>query len=155
MRTRSAIRLFGGAVATVAAGAFLALPALAEPPSHGHVQRPPRPAVEHPVRVHAPHAPHKPPPGFAPQTQDHPAHKPHPVLNEGPPKPEVVIHIRAPHKTHTVAPVVTVERPAHPRKTHVIVHSQKIVNKPPIVLEKRAKAPLTHPVKIDLGAVKH
>lgn len=154
MRKRNGMRMLGWAVATVAAGAFLALPASAEE-VRPHNQRPPRPTVEHPVRVQAPHAVHKPPPSFAPQTQDHPAHKPHPTLNAGPPKGGVVVHVRAPHKNHRPAPVVVTQVPGQPRKEHVIVHSFKIVNKPAIELTKRGPGGLSHPSKVNGGTVKH
>ena len=148
MRNRSMFRRLGLAVAGVTAGVFIALPALAEPPSHGFNTRPPRPTIEHPTRVNAPHALHKPPPGFATPAQDHPLHKPHPVLPESP-KPEVVVHVRPPHVVLTVAPTVTVPRTPHGRTVHVVQHSIKNHAKSPVVIpvSEGPRLPL-HPSKL-------
>ena len=153
-RKSNTVRSLGLGVVSLGLLAFVARPALAEQPSHGHNQRPPRQAAENPTHPHAEHAPHKQPPSFATQAQDHPAHKAHPELvpiN----KPTVMVHVRAPHKHHQVAPIVVVPRPAAPGKTHIIVHSSKIVNKPPIVLEKgNLWGPHGHSVKENAGTVK-
>jgi hypothetical protein len=76
MRKRSSVRQLGLAALGVAAGAFVALPALGEPPTF--TTRGPRIDVQRP---HAPHSAHKPPPEMAPVPNDHP---PHAVVNRLP-----------------------------------------------------------------------
>ena len=151
-RNSSMVRKLGAGVVGLGLAAFVAAPAVAEE-THAHNVRPPRSTVEHTPHIHG-HAEHKPPPSFAPQIQDHPVHKPHPGLQPGPTTPDVVIHIRAPHKNHNVAPIVVVPGPERTRKTHVIVHSSVKVNKTPIVLTKRQKPTLTHPAKISTPPTK-
>ena len=78
----------GVVVSSAALGMFIALPAFAEPPSHGF-HRPPHPVPV--VKSHKPHAPHPapnpPPSGHKPHVS-HVEHKPHPELNPfAPPKP--------------------------------------------------------------------
>jgi len=147
-------RSLGLGVVSLGAVAFAALPAHAEQPSHGHNSRQPRQPATNPTHPHAEHAPHKQPPTFATQLQDHPTHKEHPQLAPVN-KPTVMVHIRSPHKQHQVAPVITVPRPQVPGKQHIIVHSSKIVNKAPIVLQQGSiwgHGP--HSVKVNGGTVK-
>ena len=151
-RNRSIARRLGVGVAGLGLAAFVSAPAVAEQ-THIHATRPPRTAAENPAHIHG-HAVHKPPPSFAPQVQDHPAHKGHPTLQPGPQTPSVVLHIRSPHKTHTVQPIVVVQGPPRTRKQHVIVHSSTIVNKAPVTLVKRQPAAATHPVKVSQPPVK-
>ncbi len=92
----------GAVVVGTALAAFVALPAMAEPPSHGfhhhpqpgpgpsnqHKPHAPHPVLNPPPSGHKPHAGHPtlnpPPSGHVP----HVAHKPHPELNPfAPPKP--------------------------------------------------------------------
>ncbi len=123
MRKRSYIRQLGWAVVSVAAGAFVALPAMAEPPSHGFTTRAPRHDVQRP---HKPHVQHKPPPEAAPTINDHP---PHVVHNVGGSTPSTVrTHI---HKQPTR--ITITHAPRGPRKTHTInfitVQHQKTIKK--------------------------
>ncbi len=145
-------RRLGLGVAGLGLAAFVAAPAVAEQ-THQSATRPPRTSAENPLHLHG-HAAHKNPPSFAVQLQDHPAHKGHPVLQPGPQTPAVVVHVRAPHKTHNVAPIVVVQGPARTRKQHVIVHSSVKVNKAPITLIKRQPAGATHPEKVTVPPVK-
>lgn len=88
---RSWARGLGVAVTSLAIGAFVALPAMAEPPSHGFHHHP---VLGVPTNNHKPHAPHPvigpptnhhaPHPVPGPPTNNHGphvAHKPHPGLN--------------------------------------------------------------------------
>ncbi len=107
LRKKSSVaRAVGVLSAGFALAAFVALPAMAEPPSHGfHAHKPHaghpspnpppsghkphagHPTLNPPPSGHKPHAGHptlNPPPGGHP----HVAHKPHPELNPfAPPKP--------------------------------------------------------------------
>lgn len=151
-RNSSMVRKLGVGVVGLGLAAFVAAPAFAEE-THAHQARPPRTVAENPTHTHE-HAAHKNPPSFAVQLQDHPAHKAHPGLQPGPQTPAVVLHIRAPHKNHSVAPIVVVPGPPSVRKQHVIVHSSVIVNKAPITLIKRQPAGSSHPGKVSLPPVK-
>jgi hypothetical protein len=90
MRKKSLARNLGTAIAGLALGAFVALPAMAEPPSHGfhtHAPRPPHaPKPQHNPAPPPPgtHTSPQPPPvviGPPPPHAPHAQHKPHPGLN--------------------------------------------------------------------------
>jgi hypothetical protein len=147
-KTGFMVRGLGLGIAALGLAVYVAGPAQAEDPVHN--SRPARPERPHVKPAVHEHAPHKPPPSFAPLRQDQPAHKPHPVLQPGPVLTDMV-HVRSPHVTHLVAPVVVV-RPERPvRKAHIIVHSEKIVEKQPIVVTKRQPARPSRPAKISGG----
>lgn len=80
-KKNSWVSRLGVVVASSALGMFIALPAFAEPPSHGFHQ-PPHPVPV--VKAQKPHAPHPslnpPPSGHKPHVT-HMDHKPHPGLN--------------------------------------------------------------------------
>ena len=98
----SAFRKMGLTVLGVAAGAFIAMPVLAEPPSHGFNARPPR--VDAPQRPHVFNL-HKPPPEFAPHQNDH---TPHIVVTRLPQQPNLPrTHL------HKDVAVVAIPRPPH------------------------------------------
>ena len=90
-KQRSFARNLGAAAAGLALGAFVALPALAEPPSHGfhhppgqHKPHKPHPQLNPPPSGHKPHKPHpqlNPPPSGHKPHKPHQQHKPHPDLN--------------------------------------------------------------------------
>lgn len=129
---RFSVHRLGLAVAGVAVGAFMALPALAEPPSHGFNTRPPRTSAPKVKQVKPPHAPHKAHPLLSPGTKgDHPTH-------------EVVVR---PIRTTTQPPLAT----AHPHNTperlvvvkrpkEVLQHAPHVNRQPPVV----NRAPAVH-----------
>ncbi len=107
MSKRSWVRGMGYAVTGLALGAFVALPALAEPPSHGFKHHP---VLGTPTNNHKPHAPH---PVLGVPTNNHKPHAPHPVLgtptnNHKPHAPHPVLNVptnnHAPHVPHKPHP---------------------------------------------------
>jgi len=86
-RKKSLASAVGLTLAGAALGAFVALPAMAEQPSHG---------FHHPPGTHKPHKPHPAPNPAPPPPAAHKPHKPHPVPNPPPSghKPHT------PHKPH-------------------------------------------------------
>jgi hypothetical protein len=113
-RKRNLAWSLGLAVTGLGIAAFVARPAVAEPPSHGfHVHAP------HPVLVPAPnnerpstHAVHKPHPAQNPFTNPtipgH-AHKPHPSLGAAPPPATTGHLVHKPHPTLNVGPPPSVD----------------------------------------------
>jgi hypothetical protein len=121
----SHVRRLGWMVSGVAVGAFIALPALAEPPSHGFNSRPPRQSPASHKPTHPPHELHKAHPLLSPGTKgDHPAH---------------IVKTRPPRENVKAAPP-----PAHPHNTperlvvlkntkEVIPHQPHVNQSPPVV----------------------
>jgi len=116
VRKSSLLRGLGFAVTTAGVGAFLALPASAEPPTFNN--REPRPPHVQVTHDHAPHAPHKPALEFHPEANDHPQHK-----NPGHPLRVIIehvpVHVHAHKSPARVQIQHTITFPVH--KPHVNV----------------------------------
>jgi hypothetical protein len=130
--SRFSVPRLGWVVASVAAGAFAARAALAEPPSHGFNSRPPRPNPPVSKPVHPPHAPHKAHPLLAPgHKADHPTH----VVKTRPPRENVKAPPPPAHPHNTPERLVVVKNPKE-----VIPHQPHVNQAPPVV----NRAPVVH-----------